>query len=81
MTPFGATCPQCLRPLERTTEDNIPPDVTAFRCSDSHGYFFPAGELRKFKESQEAKIAYHERWHVPLTSVASAILMTVVGPR
>ncbi len=75
----GYQCPQCRRSLERTTGDNIPPDILVYHCPDGHGYFFPAGELKKFKIAQETKIAYHERWHVPLASVASAMLMTVVG--
>lgn len=72
-------CPQCRLVLERATGDNVPPDVSAFHCPDGHGYFFPAGELKKFKEAQETKIAYHQRWQIPLASVASAMLMTIFG--
>lgn len=78
----GATlryCPQCRKTLVRDTDENIPPDVVVFRCPDSHGYFFPAGELRKFKEAQEVKISYHKHWQVPLSSVASALLMSLFG--
>ncbi len=77
--PLENSCPQCRKNLERATGDNIPPDVLAFRCPDGHGYFFPAGELKKFKEAQEVKLAYHKQWQVPLSSVASAMLMTLVG--
>ncbi len=79
LTPFSTKCPQCRKDLERTTEDNIPPDVTAFRCPDGHGYFFPAGELLKFKVAQETKVTYHKLWNVPLASVASALLATFFG--
>ncbi len=79
LTPFNTKCPQCRKALVRATGDNVPPDVLAFRCPDNHGYFFPAGELKKFKEAQEINIAYHEKWHIPLASVASAMLMTFVG--
>lgn len=72
-------CPQCRKSLERTAGDNVPPDVLAYHCPDNHGYFFPAGELKKFKEAQEVKLSYHKQWHVPLSSVASAMLMTLFG--
>ncbi len=72
-------CPQCRKGLLRATGDNVPPDVVAYRCPDGHGYFFPAGELLKFKEAQEVKIEYHQKWHIPLASVASALLMTMTG--
>lgn len=75
----GYGCPQCRKSLERATGDNIPPDVVAFRCPDGHGYFFPSGELKKFKEAQEAKIEFHQRWSIPLSSVASTLLMTLFG--
>lgn len=72
-------CPLCRKTLERSTGENIPPDVLVYHCPDHHGYFFPAGELKKFKIAQEVKIAYHQRWNVPLASVGNALLMTFVG--
>lgn len=79
-TPFRSyACPQCRRKLERATGENIPEDVLTYRCPEAHGYFFPTGELKKFKEAQEVKLAYHTKWRVPLTSVASALLMSLFG--
>lgn len=67
-------CPECKTPLTPAHGDNIPQEVTAYRCTHNHGYFFPAGELAKFKAAQTAKLNYHKLWNVPLPSVASILL-------
>ena len=67
-------CPDCKIPLVLTHGDNIPNGVTAYRCPNNHGYFFPAGELAKFKTAQNAKLSYHKLWNIPLPSVASVLL-------
>ncbi len=72
-------CPSCGYKLVRATGANIPENVLAFRCPNRHGYHFPAGELSKFKVAQEANIAYHRTWNIPLTSVAATLLMSLVG--
>lgn len=79
-------CPDCRIPLVLAHGDNIPNGVTAYRCPNnhgevpsgtSHGYFFPAGELAKFKTAQNAKLSYHKLWNIPLPSVASILLATL----
>ncbi|MBI5619676.1 zf-TFIIB domain-containing protein [Candidatus Gottesmanbacteria bacterium] len=74
---FTPLCPECKAPLHQTHGDNIPAHVTPFRCTAGHGYFFPAGELSKFKTAQQAKIAYHKLWNIPLPSVASILLASL----
>lgn len=72
-------CPVCQKFLARVTGENMPPDVLAFRCPTGHGYFFPKGELGKFKAAQEVKLEYHKRWQVPISSLAMTLLTGFVG--
>lgn len=72
-------CPVCKKPLQEARGENIPPQVTVLRCNAGHGYFFPAGELSKFKKAQEAKINYFQLWQLPLSSVAGTLLTALVG--
>lgn len=75
---FTPLCPECKAHLLLSHADNIPAGISAFHCPVGHGYFFPAGELTKFKTAQQAKIAYHKLWNIPLPSVASVLLAGVV---
>lgn len=68
------TCPVCQKELLRKTGDNIPDNISVYHCPENHGYFFPGGELAKFKAAQQAKIDYHKLWSLPLPSVASVLL-------
>lgn len=70
-TPF---CPECGAALIPATEESIPRSVTAYRCPRGHGYLFPGNELVKFKEAQEAKLAYHRLWNIPLPDMKSVLL-------
>ena len=70
-------CPDCKTPLVHARGDNIPSGVTAYRCPNNHGYFFPAGELAKFKTAQNAKVTYHKLWNIPLPSVSNVLLAAV----
>ncbi len=72
-------CPVCQKFLARQTGENIPPDVLAFRCPTGHGYFFPKGELAKFKAAQEVKLEYHKRWQIPISSLAVTLLTGLFG--
>lgn len=71
-------CPECKAHLLSLRSDNVPASVTAYRCPAGHGYFFPTGELTKFKEAQQAKIAYHKLWNIPIPSISSVLLASVV---
>ncbi len=71
-------CPQCEELLIMTHGDNIPQDVQTWKCPNDHGYFFPKGELFKFKKAQEAKINYFKLWNIPLPSVASVLLAAFI---
>lgn len=77
--PSALICPTCGFKLVRATGANIPEHVLAFRCRQGHGYFFPAGELLKFKSAQEAKITYHKLWEIPIPSVAATLLTAIFG--
>lgn len=72
-------CPVCQKFLGRVTGETIPPDVLAFRCPTGHGYFFPKGELAKFKAAQEVKLEYHKRWQIPISSLAVTLLTGIFG--
>lgn len=72
-------CPVCGFRLARVTGQNIPENVTSWNCPHGHGYFFPQGQLFKFKVAQEAKIAYHKAWEIPLPGVSSTLLTAIVG--
>lgn len=71
MTPF---CPTCGAALVPAAEESIPRSVTAYRCPQGHGYLFPGNELVKFKHAQEAKLAYHRLWNIPLPDMKSVLL-------
>lgn len=72
-------CPSCGFKLKRATGASIPDNVLAFSCPHGHGFYFPAGELSKFKVAQEAKIEYHRAWEIPLPSVAATLLTGLAG--
>ena len=83
---FTPLCPECNAPLTHARGDAIAPGVSVWRCpgghgkvpsGTSHGYFFPTGELAKFKQAQTAKLSYHKLWNVPLASVASVLLASL----
>lgn len=71
-------CPVCQEPLERSHSDAMAPDILAFYCSAGHGYFFPRGNLRKFRTAQEARITYHKLWQIPTPGVTSVLLTGVI---
>ncbi len=71
-------CPQCQEKLSIYHGENLPQDVQTWKCPNGHGYFFPKGELFKFKIAQEAKISYFKLWHVPFPAVASMLLVSLV---
>lgn len=71
VTPF---CPECGNALVPATEESIPRSVTAYRCPQGHGYLFPGNELVSFKHAQEAKLAYHRLWNIPLPDMKSVLL-------
>ncbi len=74
---FHPKCPECDTPLTHARGDAIAPGVSVWRCEAGHGYFFPSGELTKFKETQSAKLTYHKLWNIPLPSVASVLLASL----
>jgi len=71
-------CPKDRQTLELYKGENVPPDVTVFRCSKCNGFWFPEGMLPKFKRAQAAKIDYFKAWHIPLPSIHAVLLPILV---
>lgn len=71
-------CPECQEPLERAHEDAMAPEVLAWYCPTGHGYFFPRGNLRKFRQTQEARVTYHKLWQIPMPPLRSVLLASMV---
>ncbi len=55
-------------------KENIPQTVTVYNCPNSHGDFFPKGQLLLFKKAQDAKINYHKLWGIPLKTAFAVII-------
>lgn len=71
-------CPVCQEPLERAHAAAMAPDVLAFYCSAGHGYFFPRGNLQKFRTAQEARVTYHKLWQIPTPPLRSVLLTGII---
>lgn len=67
-------CPECGALLGIVRDDSVPPDVAIYRCGQAHGYFFPHGQLEKFKAAREARIRYHKLWNIPLPALSKVLL-------
>ena len=63
--------------LQPAHEESLPQGISALKCEDGHGYFFPSGELSKFNRAQQAKIEYHTLWGIPLPNVKSILLASL----
>ena len=66
-------CIHCGQPMFAIT-DNVPQTVTVYNCPNSHGDFFPKGQLLLFKKAQDAKINYHKLWGIPLKTAFAVII-------
>jgi len=71
-------CPECQEPLERAQTQAMSPDVLAWHCTAGHGYFFPRGNLRKFRMAQDARVTYHKLWQIPTPPIQSVLLTSVI---
>jgi hypothetical protein len=67
-------CHQCGQPMFSIKDDTLPKTVTVFSCPNSHGSFFPQGQLLLFKKAQDAKINFSRLWGIPLKTIASIII-------
>lgn len=76
-TPIARLCPKDETPLSRFRGESVPENVTIFHCDTCGGAWFPAGNIRKFKQAQRAKLSYFKTWQLPLPS-AYAILLPVL---
>lgn len=55
-------CPADGSPLFGYNGEEIPPEITAFKCSHCGWWWFPDGNLHKFRKAYEAKNNYVKLW-------------------
>ncbi|OGD84100.1 hypothetical protein A2572_03160 [Candidatus Collierbacteria bacterium RIFOXYD1_FULL_40_9] len=68
-------CPHCGQIMFAIQDDEgIPKTVTVYNCPNSHGDFFPKGDLLYFKKAQDAKVNYHKLWGIPLKTAFAVII-------
>ena len=68
-------CPQCgQRMFSLQDDEGVPHAVTVYNCPNSHGDFFPKGDLLYFKKAQDAKINYHKLWGIPLKTAFAVMI-------
>jgi hypothetical protein len=58
----SSICPVDKAPLFGYNGDEIPPEVVAFKCSHCGWWWFPDGNLLKFRKAYEAKKNYLKMW-------------------
>ena len=58
----GVNCPADSQPLFGYAGEEMPAEVTAFKCSHCGWWWFPADNLLKFKKAYEAKVNYLKFW-------------------
>ncbi len=71
-------CPADAAPLFGYNGDEIPPDITAFKCSHCGWWWFPDGNLHKFKKAYEAKTNYAKFWKKKSEAVLIGMPILVV---
>lgn len=74
-------CPKDAHQLEIVahSEESLPPDVTLLRCPSCKGIFAFPDDLVNFKKAQEAKVNYLAAWKIPLGSLRSVVILSVVA--
>lgn len=60
------------------SEENIPQDVILFRCDSCHGIFTHPNDLVIFKKAQSIKIDYFKIWGIPLPSIKSIAVISLL---
>ena len=72
-------CPKDLTLLApfRSVE-SVPQDVTLLYCSTCKGIFSYANDLLIFKKAQAAKIDYFKLWNIPLPSIKSVAVLSIM---
>ncbi len=78
-------CPkdqEILKPMQTDLNDStntaIPSNVTLFLCSTCKGVFVYPDDLLNFKKAQEVKVDYFKLWGIPLPSVRSVAIISIV---
>lgn len=68
-------CPHCGQNMFAIQDDEgLPQTVTVYNCPNSHGDFFPKGDLLYFKRAQDAKLNYHKLWGIPLKTAFAVMI-------
>ncbi|OGK11960.1 hypothetical protein A2954_04725 [Candidatus Roizmanbacteria bacterium RIFCSPLOWO2_01_FULL_37_12] len=60
------------------SEESVPADVTLLYCATCKGIFTQANDLLIFKKAQAAKIDYFKLWNIPLPSIKSIAVLSVM---
>jgi len=73
-------CPVDSSPLFGDNSSQIPPEVTAEKCSHCGWWWFPADNIFKFKKAYEAKTNYLKWWkgHREVTMLAIPAILVLV---
>ncbi len=73
-------CPVDNSPLFGYSGDDMPPEVVALKCSHCGWWWFPMGNLAKFKRAYEAKNNYLKWWRKKndVRLVALPVLMVLI---
>src|SRR3989338_728169 len=65
-----------LKPLKQ--EESIPQDVILLRCNTCQGIFAHPNDLVIFKKAQSVKIDYFKIWGIPLPSIKSVAVLSIL---
>lgn len=60
------------------SDESIPQDVTLLHCTTCKGIFAFPNDLLIFKKAQNAKIDYFKLWNIPLPSIKSVAVLSVI---
>ena len=74
----SSTCPIDKAPLFGYNGEEIPPEIVAFKCSHCGWWWFPAGNLLKFRKAYEAKKNYLKFWKKRSEAVLFALPVLMV---
>ncbi|OGK08463.1 hypothetical protein A2767_00875 [Candidatus Roizmanbacteria bacterium RIFCSPHIGHO2_01_FULL_35_10] len=71
-------CPNDNSVLTHLQSESIPAEVTLLHCATCKGIFAYPNDLVLFKKAQTAKIDYFKIWNIPLPSIKSVAVLSVL---
>ncbi len=73
-------CPHDGLPLSPIANSQaLPPGVTLLQCSSCRGVLAFPDDLVNFKKAQDAKVNFFHFWKIPLSSIASVMVLSFFG--